>query len=45
MDARDDADASNTTAAVRSTLILLRHAEPVIPTPGGPDDDTRPLTT
>ncbi|MFD5179356.1 histidine phosphatase family protein [Nocardia sp. NPDC058379] len=29
---------------MRSTLILLRHAAPVIPTPGGPDDYTRPLT-
>ncbi len=30
---------------MRSTLILLRHAAPRIPTPGGPDDYTRPLTT
>ncbi|MFI8974229.1 histidine phosphatase family protein [Nocardia asteroides] len=29
---------------MRATLILLRHATPVIPTPGGPDDYTRPLT-
>lgn len=30
---------------MRATLILLRHAAPVIPSPGGPDDYTRPLTT
>ncbi|GGN99426.1 histidine phosphatase family protein [Nocardia rhizosphaerihabitans] len=30
---------------MRSTLILLRHAAPVIPAPVGPDDYTRPLTT